>query len=251
MSHISSLLPITLAAGDMATTIYSQPASTSTGEEAVTNTLYAVARLKEKFPESIPTTELIAYVLPTHKRNDHGHVESLLDKLKRNERISFDRKTNSFKFLPHHNILAADDLLAFLQNQDTATGISVRELKDGWPDVEATIDTLEKQHKLLVTRNKKDNHARMVWADDPTLIAPLDDEYRELWEKIPVPEQEVVIKELEQGGMKTAGMVAKKQIIKKEAKKVKKTVRTGNLTNTHMQKIFKDYSGKRPAAGGK
>ena len=233
----------------MSSQIYSQPASTSTGADVRTNVIYAIDRLKEKSPVPVPAAELISYVLPAHKRDNAQDIRLFRVFLGSNEKVTFDPKADTYSFRPLHNIFTADDLLHFLQTQDTALGISVRELKDGWGDVETTIDALEKEHKLLVTRNKKDNHPRMVWADDPTLIARVDGEYKELWDTIPVPEKhDDVIKELVKEGYKPAGTVSAPKAARKIEKQKKKTRRGIKITNTHMGDIFRDYSGQRPVA---
>jgi len=149
-----------------------------------------------------------------------------------------------------HNIFNADDLIKFLQKQKAASGISIRELKDGWLDVFPTIDRLEMEHKLLVTRNKSDNQARMVWLDDATLHAPIDQEYKDIWDKIPVPEKpDNIIKELILAGLKSAGTVTKPKP-RTEEKKKKKARRGQKTTNTHMLGLFKDYSSFNPKAIG-
>jgi transcription initiation factor TFIIE subunit beta len=233
----------------MSTTIYSQPASTSTGQDARTNVLYAISRLKEKSPQAIPGDELVSYVLPAQAvSGDPQRVKLFLTFLNNNEKVNYHRDTDSYSFRPLHNIFTAEDLLAYLQRQETATGISVRDLKDGWADVETTIDKLEKEHKLLVTRNKKDNHPRMVWIDDPTLWLTIDGEYKEIWENIPVPEKpDDVIQALKAAGFKPAGTVSK-PVVKKVEKGKKKVRRGHKTTNTHMQGLFKDYSALKPKA---
>lgn len=234
----------------MASQIYSQPEPTSAGQDARTNVIYAIERLKEKSPHAISRAELVSYVLPSQAvREDQPRVDLFLRYLNINEKVTFHPQSDSYSFRPLHNIFTGDDLLDFLQKQETALGISVRNLKDGWGTVEATIDQLEKEHKLLVTRNKKDNHPRMVWADDPTLIAPIDGEYKELWEQIPVPEKhDDVIKALTLAGFKPAGTVSAPKAAGKVEKK-KKVVRRGQkTTNTHMKGLFKDYSKLNPKA---
>ena len=235
----------------MSVPIFSQPAATSAGSDARTNVIYAIERLKEKSPNPIPAGELIAYVLPIHKRNDEQQIALFRQFLKINEKVNFDPGADTYTFRPLHNIFTGDDLLAYLQGQETALGISVRDLKDGWADVEDTIDQLEEQHKLLVTRNKKDSHARMVWANDPTLVAPLDEEYREIWERIHVPDQETVVEELEKRALRPAGTVTVRKPSKPTEARKKKPRRGVKVTNQHMTGIFKDYSAQRPAAGKK
>lgn len=233
----------------MSATIYSQPASTSTGQDARTNVLYAITRLKEKSPQAIPRDELIAHVLPRQAvSNDPQRVGLFLTFLNNNEKVTYHRDTDSYSFRPLHDIFTADDLLTYLQKQETATGISVRDLKDGWADVETTIDRLENEHRLLVTRNKKDNHPRMVWIDDATLWLTVDGEYKDIWENIPVPEKpDDVIQALKSAGFKPAGTVSQPKT--KKVEKSKKKVRRGHkTTNTHMAGLFKDYSALKPKA---
>jgi len=228
--------------------IYGTGASAA-GSDARTNVVYATDRLKEKFPASISSDDLIAFVLPAHKRGDTAQINLFKKFLQVNPKVSYDATTDSYKFRPLHNISSADDLLAYLQKQETALGISVRELKDGWPDVEETIDKLEAQHQLLVTRNKKDNHPRMVWANDPTLVAPLDKEFKDIWNQIPLPSIEDTIKELRKMDHKSTGEPAKPEVPVKVEKKKKKTRRGVKVTNVHMQGLFRDYSQQRPQAG--
>ena len=231
---------------------YSQPEPTSTGQDARTNVLYAIERLKEKSPQTISRNDLVSYVLPTQAKTNEPHKETMLLKyLNLNEKVKYHADIDSYSFRPIHNIYNGDDLLEFLQSQETALGISVRDLKDGWPDCETTIDQLEREHKLLVTRNKKDNHPRMVWADDPTLHIQIDGEYKELWEMIPVSEKhDDVIKKLLAAQHKPAGTVAEPKKIVPMAKQKKKPRRGQKTTNTHMAGMFKDYSNMKPKAAG-
>jgi transcription initiation factor TFIIE subunit beta len=228
---------------------YSHATVSDTGADARTNVIFAIERLKEKSPASISTQDLISYVLPIHKREDEAQITRFKQFLKVNSKVQYDPKTDSYSFKPIHSIYNASDLLAFLQAQDTALGIPVRDLKDGWPNVEETIDKLERQHKILVARNKKDNHPRMVWADDSTLVAPLDQEFKDLWHKIPLPSTEDVIKELQRQKFTTAGNVAEPKAAPKAEKKKKKVRRGAKITNIHIQDQFRDYSQQRPQAG--
>lgn len=203
--------------------------------------IYAIDRLKEKSPNSIPEDELIAYVLPVGKRDDSHQIALFKQFLALNEKVDHDPKTRSYKFRPTHSIFTADDLLSYLQKQTTATGLNVRELKDGWPDVEETINKLEAQHKLLVTRNRKDNHPRMVWINDPTLNAPLDEEYKKIWEGIPVLDHKDMIRILSNDGFTPAGTIAEPKKVA-PVKKVKAKRKSTKITNNHMGGILRDFS---------
>lgn len=225
----------------MATLYGAQDANS--GSDARTNVIYAIDRLKEKSPNSIPEEELVAYVLPAGRRDDTHQIALFRQFLALNEKVDHDPKTKSYKFRPTHDIFTADDLLSALQKQTTATGINVRELKDGWPEVEDTIDKLEAQHKLLVTRNRKDNHPRMVWIDDPTLNAPLDEEFKKIWENVQVLQHKEVIPILEKEGFHPAGTVAEpKKVAPVQKKKAKR--KSTKFTNTHMKGQLRDFSKK-------
>ena len=225
------------------------PSISDTGFDPRTNVVFAIDRLKEKAPASIPSGDLISYVLPAHKRDNSAQINRFKQFLRVNPKVSYDSKADSFSFKPTLAIYNATDLLDFLQKQETALGISVRDLKDGWSNVEETITKLETQHKLLVSRQKKDNHPRMVWANDPSLHAPLEPEFKDIWEHVPLPQQEDIIKELKREKLNPAGQVAAPKAVAATDKKKKKVRRGAKITNIHIQDMFKDYSGQRPQAG--
>ncbi|KAI9932691.1 hypothetical protein ASPWEDRAFT_33605 [Aspergillus wentii DTO 134E9] len=226
--------------------VYSQPANTGTGKDIMTQVLFAIEHMKNK---GVPLkfSDIVSYLSLQHRANDQGYVQALQSILKVHEKVQFDPSgangEGTFAFRPPHNIRSAEQLLQKLQSQPNAAGMSVRELREGWPNVEETINKLEKEGKLLVTRNKKDDHAKMVWANDPSLIEHFDEEFRLIWEKIKIPEAQVVKEELEKAGITPTN---KNKVVKArpkfEQKKVKKPRRSGKTTNTHMMGILRDYS---------
>ena len=119
----------------------------------------------------------------------------------------------------------------------------MRALRDGWPGAEDAINGLESAGKLLVTRNKKDDHAKMVWPNDPSLRFEMDDEFRGMWHKIRLPEAGAVAEELEREGLtptnKSRVVRAKAKVAEKKTKKPRKS---GKTTNTHMVGVLRDYS---------
>ncbi|KAI5284671.1 hypothetical protein KEM52_002800, partial [Ascosphaera acerosa] len=150
-------------------------------------------------------------------------------------------------FKPPHNIRSADDLLAALHKQPTGNGLSVAALREGWPDAVTEINRLEKEGRLLVTRNKKEDFPKMVWPNDPTLIAYFDPEFKAIWEKVKIPDAETVVEELEKAGITPTN---KSKVVKAkptmERKKTKRTRRGGKVTNTHMAGVLRDYSHLQP-----
>jgi transcription initiation factor TFIIE subunit beta len=226
--------------------VYSQPANTGTGREIMTQVLFAVEHMKAK---NVPLKfgDIVSYLSLQHRARDQGYLNLLRNILQVHEKVKYDPEgaggEGTFSFRPPHNIRSAEQLLQKLQAQTNAGGMSVRELREGWPDVELTINRLEQEGKLLVTRNKKDNHAKMVWANDPSLMQQFDQEFRQIWDKIKVPDQRKVTEELEKAGITPT---SKNKVIKPrpkiEQKKVKKPRRSGKTTNIHMMGVLRDYS---------
>jgi transcription initiation factor TFIIE subunit beta len=226
--------------------VYSQPANTGTGKDIMTQVLFAVEHMKTK---NVPLkfSDIVSYLSLQHRAQDQGYLQALRSILQVHEKVNYDTKGASgegtFNFRPPHNIRSAEQLLEKLQSQSTGAGMSVRELREGWPNVEETVNKMEKEGKVLVTRNKKDDHAKMVWVNDPSLIQRFDDEFRQIWEKVKIPDQQMVTEELEKAGITPT---SKNKVIKPrpkiEQKKVKKPRRSGKTTNTHMMGVLRDYS---------
>lgn len=226
--------------------VYSQPANTGTGKDIMTQVIFAIEHLKAKMTP-LKYEDILNYLSVRQQGHDTGYIQALRRILQSHEKIDYDPNgangEGTFSFRPPHNIRNPEQLLQKLQSQSTAQGMNVRELREGWPNVVEAINSLEKEGKLLVTRNKKDNHPRMVWTNDPSLNQHFDSEFRQIWEKIRVPDHETVTEELEKAGITPT---SKSKVIKArpkmENKKVKKARRSGKTTNTHMAGILRDYS---------
>ncbi|KAL2040984.1 hypothetical protein N7G274_006442 [Stereocaulon virgatum] len=229
--------------------VYSQPPNTGSGNSIMTNIWYITQWLKDKstkqkrpwrtLKECVDSAN-IAGITPEGVRN----IEKILighDKVKYNPKG--DGGKALFSYRPFHNIQSADQLLGFLQSQPTFKGLAVRQLKDGWTESTEAIDDLELEGKLLVTRNKKDNQAKMVWPDDPTLGFIIDDEFKNIWHKIKLPEPAALADELEREGLTPANKsrAVKPKVVKQE-KKTKKPRKGGKTTNVHMAGVLRDYS---------
>ena len=211
--------------------------------------VFAVDRLKAKLPQSVSTPDLLSYVLPLQALENEEAINKFKVWLQNHAKVTYIRATDSWRYKPALPIFNEADLLTYLQNQDTALGVSVSNLKDGWPDVVETIDKLEAQSRLLVNRQKKDNSARAIWANDPSLNAPLDQEFKDMWHNIPLPPPEDVVRSLEREKLNPAGQVVVLSAEGPKKKKVKKVRRGAKITNVHMQDQFRDYSQQRPQAG--
>lgn len=225
-------------------TAFSQPADTGTGREIGTQIVYAIDYMKEKGrPQTI--TDIISY-LNIHNKSA-SYKRSVQQILKDDPKVKYDPKNDggegTFSYRPIYNIRTADALLGSLQSQPTAQGLGLSELKDGWPDAEAAIDSLEIEGKLLVTRNKKDNHVKKVWLNDPSLDFPVDQEFQSIWHKIKLPESGILADELEKAGFQPANKSrGVKSKVVEQKKKTKKPRKGGKTTNTHMAGVLRDYS---------
>ncbi|OAX80944.1 hypothetical protein ACJ72_04716 [Emergomyces africanus] len=229
-----------------ADTVYSQPANTGTGKDIMTQVVFAIDHMKSK-DFALKFSDILSYLSLQQQGHDPGYIQALKRILQSHDKVEYDPSgadgEGTFRFKPPHNIRSPEQLLRKLQSQSTAQGMSVRELREGWPGIVQAIDKLEKEGKLLVTRNKKDDHPKMVWANDPSLIREFDPEFRQIWEKIKIPDQQTVTEELEKAGITPT---SKNKVVKPrpkiEHKKVKKARRSGKTTNTHMAGVLRDYS---------
>ncbi|KAI5793207.1 hypothetical protein EDC01DRAFT_655569 [Geopyxis carbonaria] len=218
------------------TPVHSQPANASlTGHHILTQVRHAIQHLKEK-ERPLTASEISSYLSIPVTRELHGI-------LAKHDRIYYDAAAETYEFVPVHGIRSAVALLEFLQQQTTAQGLSVKELKDGWAGALDAIDSLEAEGRILVTRTKKDNQARMVWGNDPSLDCEVDEEFKTLWHSLRVPAAGDLPSALEAYGLKPASIDPSR--LKKEVKKVDRNRKRANnrrakVSNTHMSGILKD-----------
>ncbi|KAF3910804.1 hypothetical protein ABW20_dc0103252 [Dactylellina cionopaga] len=216
--------------------VYSQPADTGMGQYIMTQVLHLVEHLKEveKPLTRLQLEDFIQKPLDT----------TMIHVLKSHEKLVYEQISDSYAFKPLHNIRSAQQLLTHLQSSTTAQGLSVKELKDGWSGALQTIDELEASQDILVTRTKKDGQARMVWINDKSLNVRIDDEFKNIWEKISIPTPADLPGELERAGLKPTSVdpaTIKKAMQKDNSKKTKKP-RRGRITNTHLAGMLRDYN---------
>lgn len=229
---------------EQASTVFSQPKDTGTGSHIITQVTYALEKLKEQ--NSPWTWQRLAEYLSLHGR-EKLYGQALKTILIDHDKVKYKnvdgKEKDEFSFQPMHNIRSADELLGYLQSQPTAQALNVKDLKDGWHGALDAIDGLEKQGKLCVTRHKKDNSARFVWPNDPSLSFSIDQEFKSMWHSIKLPEPGALADELEREGLTPAN---KSRSVKakptKQETKTKRARKGGKTTNTHMAGVLRDYS---------
>ena len=161
-----------------------------------------------------------------------------------------DKGTIYFRFRPMHGVRSSEDLLMFLQQQTTAQGILVRELRDGWAGCLQSINELESEGKVLVLRNKKEGTPRMVWLNDPSLNHEVDNEFKDLWHQVQVPKGAADLRNsLLEFGLTPTSNVTAPAPVRKQEKKRKPARRGGKTTNTPLIE-YDEPPGLYPRARG-
>ncbi|KAL3419655.1 transcription initiation factor iie subunit beta [Phlyctema vagabunda] len=231
--------------------VYSQPAATGYGAEALTQITYIIEFLKKK-DEPKTFQEILEYLSQMHA--DLETKQTMAKILKRHPSVRYIPDTNlkvqkwdsgTYVHKPKINVRSKLDLISYLQKKADAQGVAVKDLKDGWPDCEKPLDELEAAHKILVTRTKKDNHARMVWANDPSLVHAIDPEFQMMWHKTELPSVDDLVRKLIDANQKPTSedpSTRVKAAPKPKEKKKKAPRKGGRTTNTHMEHLLKDYS---------
>jgi transcription initiation factor TFIIE subunit beta len=217
--------------------------------EASTLSYSAVSRLKDRYPKAVPYQEMIDYLLPNDKQSNTELIRYFRLSLQKNPEVSYDIKSDTYRYKPPYDIASAEELIAELQRQDLYKGIHYDELKQGWANCLPVLNQLAEEHKILIHRHKKDKQPKIIWANDPALYVHLDDEFLEkanLGSKLPDADKI----RLELGAMQSraAGETQKPVVAANAGKKGQKKVRRGQkVTNTHMQAldaIMKGYGKK-------
>lgn len=216
---------------------------------------FAVEHLKKK-GEPKAVNDILGFLSLTNHPEEHK--KELIESLRGHPRVDWKPdsglseqtwRTGTYEHRPIiPGVKDATSLLAHLQRKTDASGVSVRDLKDGWPDCEDTLATLESAHKTLVVRTKKDNFPRFVWPDDPSLYYKVEVEFQSMWHRVPIPSLDDMHRKLTGAGLKPTsddphkanmGQANKKQQKKRAGKRI------GKATNVHMQHLMQDYSGMR------
>lgn len=199
--------------------------------------LWATEYIQKK-GKPVLVNELMDYL--SMKRDD-----KVLELLKKLDKIQHDPKKGTFKYMSTYDVHSAQELIDLLRSQVTFKGISCKELKDGWPQCDETINELEEDSKILVLRTKKDKTPRYVWYNNGGELNRIDEDFVKMWENVQLPQFAELPRKLQDLGLKPASVdpaTIKRQTTRVDIKKKKQ--RRGKITNTHMAGILKDYSHK-------
>ncbi|PTB68936.1 transcription initiation factor IIE, beta subunit [Trichoderma citrinoviride] len=218
---------------------FSQPQLTGYGAEVKTQMTFAVEYLKKK-GDAKTIQDIIDHL--SLRNYTEEHKKELTEGLRRHPRVEWRPdpslseqtwKTGTYKHRPIiPGVKDATSLLAHLQRKTDASGVSVKDLKDGWPDCEDTLAKLEREHKVLVVRTRRTTSRATSGPTTRRCTTSLDDMHRKL--------VSVGQKPTSDDPRKAAAVAAKPKQQKKRAGK-----RIGKATNTHMTHLLNDYSGMR------
>ncbi|KAH3919217.1 hypothetical protein HBI56_101300 [Parastagonospora nodorum] len=227
-----------------AAVVYSQPIDQGTGEHVYTRFTYTVNHLRDK-NKWLPFDEIMNFLGVKVGDPQREQLRTLFRSESDGNRIMWNSANDTYRYKPKLDIRNPAQLKGYLQNQKSAQGLSIKDLKDGWATVADDIKGMEDKKEVLVKR-AKDGVAKIVWDNDPSLMHPMDPEFMNEWHKIAIPANPDDLRAtLMNVGLHAAS--APRQINGGGPKQKKKRAarRGGKQTNTHMMHILKDFSGMR------
>ncbi|KAI1387502.1 transcription initiation factor IIE, beta subunit [Hypoxylon trugodes] len=234
-------------------------ASQSTGSHMMTQITYGIEYLKSK---ATPKTlqELLDHL--TLHQLDESMQYAFAMAMQKHSRIQYnpppkskvnaDAKVPAWRLgtyefrplLPGVNTKVA--LLDYLQHKKDSGAIELKTIKDGWPNCEAAIDELEREHLILCVRTKKENAAKFIFRDNPELHNEVDPEFKAMWFKEKLPPADEMPRKLKALGQKATSDGSKlANNVQKAAPKRKKASRVQKkFENEHMRNIFEQLKRK-------
>ncbi|KAF2706278.1 transcription initiation factor IIE, beta subunit, partial [Pleomassaria siparia CBS 279.74] len=226
-----------------ATVVYSQPQETGTGNHVYTQLTYTIEHLRNT-QKWMTFKEIMDYLnIQEHEHQTRAQLQVLYRSQNPANRVEYNPRTDTYRYKPKYDIRSTAELQGWLQTQKSAQGLSVKDLKDGWSNVQDDIKKLEDKQQILVKRNHKDSQAKTVWFNDPSLMHKMDDEFKHQWHGILLPANPDDLRNKLIGAGLKPSSAPREAISTKGKEKKRKTVRhSGKQTNNHMQNILKDFS---------
>ncbi|GAA6051416.1 hypothetical protein JCM3770_000508 [Rhodotorula araucariae] len=183
------------------------------------------------------------------------HNHDLVNALAAHEKVRHDPRTGLFSYKPDFLLSSKADLVVLLRRHSPQGGLPVKKLRESWAGVQAAIEDLEREGRVLVTRTgkteqaEKDGQMKMVFLDDIGREQdPLDQEFKDLWRSLKTPVGDDLAQELQQAGLiASSGAPPPPIATKKKAGKGRKASsnRRFKITNTHLKDqgidLSKDY----------
>ncbi|KAF3062188.1 Transcription initiation factor IIE subunit beta [Daldinia childiae] len=248
-NHASTPTPAAVAAA---------AAAKDFGEHSNTHLSFAVEFLKEKRSPR-PLQEILDHL--TLQPPPEDQQRAFVHSLKTHSRILFspapkskgsssqqpEWRTGTYEYRAKFpGVVSKIKLLEYLQQRKDQGGISIKDIKDGWPDCDTAIEELEREHKVMGSiRTRKDTHARIIWPDTPDLHHDVDPEFRVMWFQEALPSVDEMPRKLKALGQKATSEVKNVNLGQKAPPKRKKASRVQKkFENEHMRNIFEQHKRK-------
>ncbi|KAG0204207.1 hypothetical protein BGX28_003782 [Mortierella sp. GBA30] len=173
------------------------------------------------------------------KRKGNVDLEAkpeLFELLKSNEKVSYDSISETFVYKPTYHIKNKEDLLAMLEKRKNEGGMEYKELKDSYSKLAESVKELSDEGRILVVRNK-DGMPRVLYWNDVRYNTAMDQDFRDIWHRLRIPDEVDLPKELEKAGLTHMQVFDKKGPGETPKRKQVRRNRKMKITNTHMKDL--------------
>ena len=144
--------------------VYSQPTDTEDRNHLFTQVTYAIEHLREQPDKWFTFKDIMNYLnIKEENASLRKHMRAFFHSNNAGNKIEFDPDTKKYRFKPKYNIRNNAELRQYLQNQKSAQGLAVKDLKEGWLNVQDDLRILEARKQILVKHNQKDMNAKTVY----------------------------------------------------------------------------------------
>ncbi|RKP37863.1 hypothetical protein BJ085DRAFT_23378, partial [Dimargaris cristalligena] len=164
--------------------------------------------------------------------------EEIRQRLIENTKIIFNADVGTLEYKPTYDLRTPDDLLTLLQSRTYECGTDIRDFKDCILNVREAAEALIKQGLVLAIRNKDNVPRYLFYNPHPAVRVDVNPEFKEEWNRLKVPDEADLSKELDRAGLKQ--MEVFQTVISdkdSKSKKPKARNRRVKITNTHLQGI--------------
>ncbi|KAJ1918989.1 transcription factor TFIIE beta subunit, TFIIEB, Tfa2 [Mycoemilia scoparia] len=165
----------------------------------------------------------------------HGN-DALIKQLMNNAKVIYDKETETFAYKPEYNLRTKEDLLKLLKDHSDKGGIKVDTLKDSFLDINSAAKELKDEGKIF-TLDKKDGRARVMFYASGPSVEPVDEEIKEIWDKLSVPDEADLKTDLEKANMKPIRVEEEEVVHEEKKKKQRQSNRKIKITNTHLKDL--------------
>lgn len=188
--------------------VYSQPQDTSTGEHVFTRLTYVNDFLRERKDKWHSFEDIMEYLNIPPGHIQRQQLRQLMRADNQGNRISWDSQNERYKYKSKLDIHNRAQLKGHFQTQKSALGLQIKDLKDGWSNVAEDITKMEEKNEVLV-RRAKDGVPKTVWANDPSLMLPMDPVFAKTWHSVQVPDNPEELRKVLLANKMTAATQAK------------------------------------------